>query len=70
MPVGRDQFDADLAAEQTAVQTYIAAVTAFIALPPIIDLSAEDSTVQAGLAAIAAAQAALPPPPGPVKPAA
>ena len=75
--VGKEQFDADLAAEQTgqanlitAQGTYIAAVTAFIALPPVIDLSAEDATVNAGLQAVndagtalAAAQAALPPPP-------
>jgi hypothetical protein len=65
MPVGKDQFDADLAAEQTAVQNYIAAVTAFLALPPVIDLAAEDASVQSASAAIATAQAALPPPPGP-----
>ena len=49
MPVSRDQFDADLAAEQAAVVDYIAAVDAFIALPPVIDLANEDATVQTAL---------------------
>jgi hypothetical protein len=65
-PVSREQFDADLAAERAA-QTdyiaadtdYIAAVDAFIALPPVIDLAAEDATVQAGLTDIATAKAAV-----------
>lgn len=84
MPVSKDQFDADLAAEQaaqanliTAQGTYISAVNAFIALPPVVDLAAEDATVNAGLqsvndaaTALAAAQAQIPPPPGPSKPAA
>ena len=65
MPVNRDQFDADLTAEQTALTNYIAAVNAFIALPPVIDLANEDATVQAGLAAIQTAMAQIPPPPGP-----
>ncbi len=77
MPVSKEQFDADLAAHIqgdndliAAQTTYIAAVDAFIALPPIIDLSNEDSTVQAGLAAVQAAKGAvtdaqgrIPPPP-------
>ena len=70
MPVSRDQFDADLAAYQTAVQSYIDAVNAFIQLPPVIDLSNEDATVQSGLQAVQAAQQQLPPPPGSSKPAA
>jgi hypothetical protein len=63
MPVSRDQFDADLAAYNTAVTDYIAAVTAFLALPPVIDLANEDASVQTALAAVQAAQAQLPPPP-------
>jgi hypothetical protein len=63
MPVSRDQFDADLAAQQTALTNYITAVNAFIALPPVVDLAAEDATVQQGLSDIAAAAANIPPPP-------
>ena len=66
MPVSRDQFDQDLAAEREAQNTYIAAdtdyiaaVDAFIALPPVIDLAAEDATVQEGLTNIATAKAAV-----------
>jgi hypothetical protein len=54
--VSREQFDADLAAEQqgqadyiAADTDYIAAVDAFIALPPIVDLAAEDATVNGAL---------------------
>ena len=67
MPVSKDQFDADLAALQTALTGYIAAVDAFIALPPVIDLSNEDATVQTGLTNIAAARGRIPgaPPPPP-----
>ena len=68
MPVGQEQFDADLAQEQANLGTYIAAVNAFIALPPVIDLSNEDATVQTGIQNIQAAEAQIPPPPG--KPAA
>ncbi len=68
MPVSRDQFDADLAAYNTEVGNYIAAVNAFLALPPVIDLSNEDASVATALAAVQAAEAQLPPPPG--KPAA
>lgn len=62
MPVSREQFDADLAAQQAATTDYIAVVDAFIALPPVIDLAAEDATVQAGLTAIAEAKARIPQP--------
>lgn len=66
MPTSREQFDADLAAEQAAVVDYIAAVDAFIALPPVVDLAAEDQTVQSALSAIAAAKSRIPtPPPAP-----
>ncbi len=79
MPVSREQFDADLAAQQqaqadyiTADTDYIAAVDAFIALPPVIDLAAEDATVQAALTnvnsakdAVIAAKSRIPTPPTP-----
>lgn len=67
MPTSRDQFDADLAALTTATTDYIAAVDAFIAMPPVIDLANEDATVQSGLTAIAAARGRIPgaPPPPP-----
>ena len=65
MPVSRDQFDADLAAERAATTDYIAAVDAFIQLPPVIDLAAEDATVQQGLTDIAAAKSRIPAPPPP-----
>ncbi len=68
MPVSREQFDADLAAYNTEVANYIALVNAFIALPPVVDLAAEDASVATALAAVQAAEAQLPPPPG--KPAA
>ncbi len=60
MPVSRDQFDADLAAQQAATTDYIAAVDAFIALPPVIDLANEDASVQAALTAIAEAKSRIP----------
>ncbi len=60
--VSREQFDADLAAEQAAIVDYIAAVDAFIALPPVIDLANEDATVQTALQAIADAKARIPQP--------
>lgn len=63
MPVNQAQFDADLAAYNTAVEGYIAAVTAFLALPPVVDLTNEDASVQAAAADVATALAALPPPP-------
>jgi hypothetical protein len=69
MPVGKDQFDQDLAAEQAAIVDYIAAVDAFIALPPVVDLAAEDQTVQDALTAIAAAKGRIPQPPPPPAPA-
>ena len=62
MPVNREQFDADLAGEQAAVVDYIAAVDAFIALPPVIDLADEDATVQTALQAIADAKSRIPTP--------
>ena len=65
MPVSKDQFDADLAAYNTAVTNYIAAVTAFIQLPPVVDLTAEDDSVKAAAQAVADAQGKLPPPPAP-----
>ncbi len=60
MPVSRDQFDADLTAALSAVTDYIAAVDAFIALPPVIDLANEDASVQAALTQIAEAKSRIP----------
>lgn len=65
MPVSRDQFDADLASYNSAVTDYIAAVDAFIALPPVVDLAAEDDSVKAAMDAVNAAKGRIPgaPPP-------
>lgn len=80
MAISKEQFDADQAAEETEQSNviakqgdYIAAVNAFIALPPVVDLTTEDDAAKAGLANLQAAEAALvaaqgqipPPPPGP-----
>ena len=62
MPTSRDQFDADLSAFTSAVTDYIAAVDAFIALPPVIDLANEDATVQVALTAVNEAKNRIPPP--------
>jgi hypothetical protein len=61
-PTSRDQFDADLAAFTAGTTDYIAAVDAFIALPPVIDLAAEDATVQTALTAVQEAKARIPTP--------
>lgn len=63
MPTSQSQFDADLQSLKDNLATYIAAVNAFIALPPVVDLSAEDDSVKQGITDIQAAQANLPPPP-------
>lgn len=69
MPVGKDQFDADLSAFTQGVTDYIAAVDAFIALPPVVDLAAEDDSVKTALDAVNAAKSRIPGqtpvPPGP-----
>lgn len=65
MPTSRDQFDADLTAALAAVTDYIAAVDAFIALPPVVDLANEDASVQAALTQIADAKSRIPTPPTP-----
>lgn len=84
MPIDRSTFDADLAAyvaadqaQEALVTTYIGDVTTLLGLMQAPDFSVEDATVQAAItavqtsqAAVTAAQAALPPPPGPAKPAA
>ena len=69
MPVTREEFDAHLAAQQAAQSdliaadnTYIAAVDAFIALPPVIDLANEDASVQAALTAVNEAKSRIPTP--------
>ena len=61
-PTSRETFDADLTAFTTATTDYIAAVDAFIALPPVIDLANEDTTVQAALTAVNEAKNRIPPP--------
>ena len=62
MPVNRETFDADLQAFTDGTTSYIAAVDAFIALPPVIDLANEDATVQAALTAVNEAKARIPAP--------
>ena len=64
MPTSRETFDADLTAFTSGVTDYIAAVDAFIALPPVIDLSNEDDTVKAALTAVNEAKSRIPVPPG------
>jgi hypothetical protein len=64
MPTGEPAFDADLSTYLAAVTTYVAAVNAYIAavaaaVPPGVDLSAEDAQVQAAGTALATAQAAI-----------
>jgi len=65
MPVNKETFDQDLQAMLTAQTNYIAAVNAFLQLPPVIDLTSEDDSVKSAAQAIADAQAQLPPPPQP-----
>lgn len=60
MPVGKEQFDQDLTAFTSGVTDYIAAVDAFIALPPVVDLAAEDDSVKAALEAVNAAKGRIP----------
>ena len=60
MPVTREQFDADQAAELQATTDYITAVDAFIALPPVIDLAAEDAAVMSALQAVNDAKSRIP----------
>lgn len=59
-PVSREQFNADLASEQSAVTDYIGAVDAFIALPPVVDMAQEDESVKAALQAITDAKGRIP----------
>jgi hypothetical protein len=65
-PVSREQFDADLAANQqttadyiAADTDYIAAVDAFITHPAVVDFAAEDATVQGLLTNINTAKDAV-----------
>lgn len=60
MPVDRQTFDADEAAELAATTDYIAAVDAFLQLQPVLDLQAEDDAVKAAGDAIAAAKDRIP----------
>lgn len=61
--VGREQLDADLATLKTNLPVFITAVQALLSNQAIIDLSAEDSTVNDLIAAVNDAQGKLPPPP-------
>ena len=65
MPVDKATFDADLATYNTAVTSLIAAIEAFMALPPVIDLQAEDDSVKAAADAVNAEIAKIPGPPAP-----
>lgn len=65
MPTSREQFDADLSAFTTGVTDYITAVDAFISLPPVIDLAAEDESVNAALTAVNEAKSRIPNPAAP-----
>ena len=60
--VSQSQFDQDLAAEAAATNAYIAAVNAFVAAAPVVNLAAEDASVNTLLADIKAAEAAIPAP--------
>jgi hypothetical protein len=59
-PVGKDQFDADLAAYNAGVTDYIAAVDVFITNPAVVDLAAEDDAVKAALQAVTDAKGRIP----------
>jgi hypothetical protein len=65
MPVDQPTFDADLATYNAAVTALIAAIEAFMAIPAVVDLSAEDASVKAGADAVNAEIAKIPVPPGP-----
>ncbi len=65
MPVSRQQFDADLETERQATADYIAAVDAFISNQAVLDLAAEDATVNTLLQAVNDAKGRVPPPPTP-----
>jgi len=62
MPISKEQFDADLAAFTSGVTDYITAVDEFISLPPVIDLAAEDASVNAALTAVNDAKNRIPHP--------
>jgi hypothetical protein len=65
MAVGQEQFDQDLQALTTAITNLIAAIEAFLALPPVVDLSNEDASVNAALTAVQTEISKIPPPPPP-----
>ncbi len=65
MAIDQTTFDTDLAALVDAINTLITAVNAAIASKPAADLTAEDQSVQAAAAAVAAELAAVTPPPAP-----
>ena len=63
MPVTREQFDSDLEAERQGTADYIAAVDAFIGNQAVLDLAAEDETVNSLLQAVNDAKGRIPTPP-------
>ena len=63
MPVTREQFDRDLEAERQGTADYIAAVDAFIGNQAVLDLAAEDATVNTLLQAVNDAKGRIPTPP-------
>ena len=65
MPVSRETFDADLEAERQATADYIVAVDNFIGSQAVIDLAAEDATVNSLLQAVNDAKGRIPVPKAP-----
>lgn len=65
MAVDQSTFDTDLAALVTAIGNLTAAVDAWIAAHPGVDLSVEDTNVQAAAATVAAELAKIAPAPAP-----
>jgi hypothetical protein len=61
-PVSREQFDTDLSAFTQGTTDYITAVDAFIGLQQVLDLAAEDATVNAALQAVNDAKGRIPTP--------
>ncbi len=60
MPVTREQFDADLEVERQGTADYITAVDAFIGNQAVLDLAAEDATVNTLLQAVNDAKGRIP----------
>lgn len=65
MAIDQATFDTDLAALVAAIGDLVVAVDALLASKPEVDLTAEDSSVQAAAASVAAELAKLAPAPAP-----